>query len=276
MSGEAHASHNELHRYREDRIEIWYVDVLASASALAAAECATPRLSAEELQWPLVGLEGVRRTTRTALRLLLERFLPADDIHRFRRSPLAYERAGRPVLGCGLPALPFSLSHSGEHAVIAITNASPVGIDIEAPRKLKMTQQRREAVVAAAMALPSNAQRRALSPTDETDILRAWTRLEAVGKARGSGVAKVLSEHGVFARSARPTELPTGPALAVHDLREANGTDGNGGLPMGLVGAVAIAPGAPLLPTVTVFPTDLAALAALTEEANNRIRSKHS
>jgi len=263
-----HSPDDRPDRSPEQRLEVWLVDLSACGGALAALEAVVPRLSQAERGWSTEGQNGIRRTTRIALRLLLERLLPDGDKALYRQMALIREPAGRPSLPAPFAPRTFSLSHSGAHALIAISTRGPLGIDFEAPRTLKMPPHRRATLVAAAATLnplplggvalggPASS----VAATDRETLI-AWTRLEAVGKARGAGVAAVLADHGVIAKC-EPTTGIADPApadegatepLAVHDLA----------LPGGLVGAIATPTGVPC-PSVRALPNDPARLAALT------------
>lgn len=72
-----------------------------------------------------------------------------------------------------------------------------------------MSSERRRRIVTAAADLAAIG---ALNPESDVDVLRAWVRLEAIAKARGSGIGVLLTEEGVIggaARSAGETEKPS-------------------------------------------------------------------
>lgn len=235
-------------------LEVWHVDLAASGTALCLLELEEPRLSEEERRWSETGLDGCRRATRIALRLLLERALTTADALALRRTPLPREAGGRPRLPQGLrPA--FSLSHCGSDALVAISQDGPVGIDLEAPRRLMMPTDRRRAIVAAAATLGPWPQHRSRIADDDEAVLVAWTRLEAVGKAHGTGVAAVLAEHGVLARGAGREQVAEQAPLAVDDLP----------LPRGLFAAIARAPHV-AVPAIRRLPAEPDALARLTDQ----------
>ena len=111
--------------------------------------------------------------------------------HRLRCPPaqilLAREPGGKPRLrpGPGRP-LHFSLSHAGDHALIAISAAHPVGVDLELlppPTEL--------AADLASQLSPDESQALAALPTAARGLamLRCWVRKEALLKASGHGLA---------------------------------------------------------------------------------------
>jgi 4'-phosphopantetheinyl transferase len=109
-----------------------------------------------------IAREPARRrwmAARGALRALLGAYV--DEHPSALRFALGVHR--KPVLDLPRGRLHFSLSHSGGLAVYAVTEMSPVGVDVEL------------------MARPNARPRR-------PDFLRAWVRAEAEGKRIGVGV----------------------------------------------------------------------------------------
>lgn len=232
-------------------VEVWLIDLANAGPALAALEQRVRRLSDDELARASTLPNGEDwRLFRIALRVLLERKAGT----RVRGVP--YQVGGR-----GKPRLPwpagveFSLSHYGRHGLIA-TADDLVGVDIEQQRQVHFPAEREQAMVTAA---------RALAPVRSTDfaILQAWVRLEAWGKARGSGVGILLYDLGVRGptwSNDKPirnfgdlaAELLSREQLAIHDLA----------LPPGLHGAVAARNGA-AIPLVRSFPKDVAGIETL-------------
>ena len=127
---------------------------------------------------------------RGILRTLLGRYLergPAEIA-------LEYGPNGKPSLGgewtsrrreAGAARIFFNLTHSDGIALYAFTRGGEVGIDLEAIRDLPDFDQ----VAASAFSPPELARWRAC-PRDERreEFFRAWTRQEAVLKARGTGL----------------------------------------------------------------------------------------
>lgn len=111
---------------------------------------------------------------RSALRAILSvsAGIPASQI-RFALGP-----HGKPTLSdpCGVE---FSLSHSGAWAMIAVTQCTPVGIDIERIREnvnmVPLLQRLGETNL----------------PDDQAGLYRAWTRREAMTKAVGGALMEV-------------------------------------------------------------------------------------
>jgi 4'-phosphopantetheinyl transferase len=99
---------------------------------------------------------------------------------------------GKPHLSRGMPThdLRFSISRSGEVAVIALSTKQEVGVDIEAVLPVP------EADEIAALCFSGSEHRSyaALDPEDRLEgFLQRWTRLEAISKALGCGLGQPLS-----------------------------------------------------------------------------------
>lgn len=180
-----------------------------------------------------------------ALRLALERALGPG----VRRVAFARSARGKPELH-DVP-IAFSLSHGAGQALIATGPAGPLGVDIEGVRRLRLTGERRDAVVAGGAALSSRD-----LPKDSTGrFLQAWVRLEALAKAEGRGLAGVLSDTGAYGprrgQGVAADLLPSG--IAVNDLA----------VGAGLYAAIASASGEPV-PSVERMPNDADGLGGFT------------
>ncbi len=172
---------------------IFFVDLTQSKAALDAEEVRTPRLSAADIERASkisdTTARHLWRASRIATRLVLER-LGGPGL---RGVPFHIEDRGRPVLGEGQPH--FSVSHSGGAALIAVSRHAAVGVDLEArTRTLRMSGDRRGRLVAAAERITSEPP---LSANDDEDVLTAWVQLEAVAKATGLGIGRLLTLEGV-------------------------------------------------------------------------------
>jgi 4'-phosphopantetheinyl transferase len=100
---------------------------------------------------------------------------------------------------CGKPRLAnnstdsvwFSLAHSGELALAAISATSEVGVDVERMRPIP------EALAIAERAFDSSsciALHETAPEHRDATFLRQWTRLEALAKATGCGLAPLLEQ----------------------------------------------------------------------------------
>jgi 4'-phosphopantetheinyl transferase len=235
-------------------IELWLVDLEAAGPALEALERDLPRLSNDDRTRALRPNDARERRHRMAaymgLRVVLER-VGGDEVRgqRFVRGP-----SGKPHLGAGGPA--FSLSHTAGLALIGVTHAGTIGVDLERARPIEMSRRRREEILAVAAGLASEP---AGDPMNDEALLGAWCRLEAFAKARGEGLAHLLGELGLREAAGRQLariEIATAARrLARHAGIEIAGVR----LPHGLYGAVA-APGLAQSPRLRRFPSNLQAI----------------
>lgn len=176
-------------------IEIWRVELDRSASALAEAERAMGLLSEPEAAHAVVikdALDRARwRASHIALRLLIERACGAQ----MRRQPFVIAPGGRPELESA--PVSFSLSHTGDVALIAIGSAAfgPIGIDVESARKLRMSAERRARIEAYAEHLVPG---RDLPAAPDARVLQSWVRVEALAKANGEGIGETMTQAGLI------------------------------------------------------------------------------
>lgn len=127
-----------------------------------------------------------------ALRRFLACYLPA------RAEALSFDvdGSGKPHLRLppAAPAFHFNLSHSGEIALIAVSRAGALGVDVERERPMPDALEIAERYF-------SLAERRdlaTLSPGErEAAFFRCWTRKEAVVKAAGEGLGRALDSFDV-------------------------------------------------------------------------------
>lgn len=121
--------------------------------------------------------------TRWAMRHILGHYLDVSPAE----VQLKYAELGKPELIAGAHPLDirFNLTHSGNGALFAVTEAMEVGIDMEKvghkPRPIKLAKRYfTEDSVAQLVALPEAKQQIAL--------LKLWTQYEAYKKAQGVGL----------------------------------------------------------------------------------------
>jgi 4'-phosphopantetheinyl transferase len=236
--------------------ELWLVELVKAAPALAEIEAETPRLSCDDRRRALRLADARERQLRLAaycaLRLALERFVG----QRARRVAFLRDRAGAPYLA-GIPAR-FNLSHSRGVALIAVTRLHAIGVDVEGVRTLPMADAGRQQLLAVAAGLSA----RPLSGSANRMLLQAWTRLEAFAKARGGGVRRLVADLRL-AGPAHPNSSPrtlVAAAYAEAQKRALRVSD----LDLGptLVGAVALAASA-RPPRPRHFPCDAAGVRLL-------------
>lgn len=156
-----------------------------------------------------------------------ERFVSPHDHRRFVHAHAAVRRLLGEVLGRapaslrfvegprGKPALApasgvaFNLSHSGEHALVAIAaDAGEVGVDIEVPR-----ERVDHAALAASVFSPAERAELAALPDGErrAAFFRGWARKEAFIKAIGLGLGRALDSFDVALADGAPALLATRP-----------------------------------------------------------------
>ena len=117
------------------------------------------------------------------LRAVLSRYLQCDP----RALSLTLEPGGKPRLAGRIgDGLQFSLSHSGDRALLAVARARRLGIDVESVRSDFEWQG-----VAAQLFTARELARLATLSADQRAYacFRRWTRAEAWIKARGDGLA---------------------------------------------------------------------------------------
>jgi 4'-phosphopantetheinyl transferase len=213
--------------------EIWLVDLQRSAPALAELERETPRLTAQDHRRASSIRDPHARRQRlaitTALRILLERMAGP----RSARASFVIGSSGKPGLADG--SVEFSLSHVEGYALIGLSRAGEIGIDLECDRPLRISARRRDEVIAAAAGLAGK-------PADGTSpdarFLRAWCRLEAFAKARGQGLGRTLTDLGL--RSGRPRTCAGLEVAARQIAREAGLTVRDIPLDPGFYAAIAL------------------------------------
>jgi 4'-phosphopantetheinyl transferase len=232
--------------------EIWLIDLQRAGPALAELERASPRLTPRDRSRARAVKNPADRRQRititTALRILLERLAGPHSA----RQPFGTGPAGKPALADR--SLQFSLSHVEGYALIGLTRAGDIGIDLERDRPLRLSERRRTELMAAAIGLADKplARRERAGPSPDAAFLQAWCRLEAFAKARGLGIGRTLADLGL--RSGQP-RTPADIEVACRSAaRAAQLTVRDLPLGRGLYGAIAIKNAARLRPHV--FPTN--------------------
>jgi 4'-phosphopantetheinyl transferase len=233
--------------------ELWLIDVQRSAPALAELEREAPRLTPQDLRRARSIQDAHKRHERvaiaTALRILLERMA----------GPLAakapFVTGARGKLGLADSSVQFSLSHIEGHALIGLTRAGEIGVDLESDRPLRLSDRRRAELTAAAEGLAG----KLAGTSPDARFLHAWCRLEAFAKARGHGLGRTLADLGL--RSGRPRTSAEIEAAARAAVRAAGMTVRDIRLQAGLYAAVVSGSVARVLPKR--FPADRAGIQRL-------------
>lgn len=114
---------------------------------------------------------------------------------------------GKPMLADRSANLQFNLSHSGHWAALALSQAGPVGVDLEQPRRARpwraIADQYFHAEEARALAALDEA-------AGEAAFYRLWTLKEAYLKALGRGLAGGLARL-YFPAAGEDHRAPEGP-----------------------------------------------------------------
>ena len=190
----------------------------------------------------------VDRLGYTAAHALLRRELAREMQVPPERLRFAYEANGKPFLVGGGATPSFSLSHSGGHALVAISRSGAVGVDLELGGLAQVSPALIDRIAAPEEAgrLPTHA------AALERALLRLWVVKEAATKMTGEGL------------SCAPHRLLVEPTAADHalvrDLRH------SGAPPIALARLIELAGGAPAaiavplehgdaLPSVAIQPT---------------------
>lgn len=176
-----------------DPVELWFVDLDTSKSALDELERKSPRLDASDLKKIASSQSEIRASERRAsyiaLRILIERFWgPA-----WRTLAYTLTGSGKPTLA-GLGGS-FSLAHVDHFALIGLARSGTIGVDLEPDRQPTVSDERRLRIESAAVALARGA---ALPLPRQMRFLQAWVRLEAVAKADGRGIGRLLTGLGII------------------------------------------------------------------------------
>jgi 4'-phosphopantetheinyl transferase len=119
---------------------------------------------------------------RLAARAILSRYVgaPAATL-RFVTAP-----RGKPSIGHPPTDWSFNLSDSGDLALLAVSRAGPVGIDVERLREVPL----REAIAQRMLPAAAHDELRGLKGTaGDAAFLRHWTAFEARQKATGAGLS---------------------------------------------------------------------------------------
>jgi 4'-phosphopantetheinyl transferase len=202
-------------------LKVWRVDLIAAGPALVALERETPRRAGGDRRYiESIADESVaaeRLAARIALRVLIEHAAGA----RWRGVEMTRGAFGKPELGTDAPG--FSVSHVPGLALIAIAASQGIGVDLERERVVHVDDARRELIEAAAAAI---APASALPGSGDDRFLQAWVRLEALAKALGCGIGRLLTPLGIVGQRARDAaavtqrarDLQAEAALTVCDL----------------------------------------------------------
>lgn len=204
--GGADSVHHHTHALTSP-LSLWLVD-LAAGTSLFEEIAREHGLIASEAAVPIT----VRDTAHAALRIVLAGYAGLKAA----RQPFAISPGGKPSLASvSNPPIEFSLAHCDTTAIIAISRDGPVGVDLEAPRSVRIADHRRATLIAAATSL------RPETPLPEgpgeARFLQAWTRLEALAKATGEGIGTLLERRRRDEAPIAQTTISNRP-VHIHDV----------------------------------------------------------
>jgi 4'-phosphopantetheinyl transferase len=187
-------------------VHVWAAPLDRSAEQIAslAKVLSTDELErAEKFRFP--HLRNRYIAARGSLRVLLGRYLHRDPT----ALEFSYSSRGKPALkGQGTESLHFNLAHSHDLALIAVTRAAPVGVDVERIRPMRDADQIAGRFFSAREA---EAFRNVPVAEQDTAFFSLWTRKEAWLKATGDGISESLSKFEVtFLPAAEPRVLAIG------------------------------------------------------------------
>ena len=173
--------------------DVWIVDLATETAALLAVHGSRALLTEPEQARAERFVDAAQRgrwvAAHTALHLVL-----TDRIGH----PISFEQpsaTAKPrVAGWSGD---FSLTHTGELVLIAVRDDGMIGVDAEVRRSVRMSAQRRALIEIAGAAVLTDV----ALPEGDPDLrfLAAWTRLEAIGKLRATGIGALLETLGIIA-----------------------------------------------------------------------------
>jgi 4'-phosphopantetheinyl transferase len=196
--------HRLVAAVRGGEVHVWSVALRGSLSPAAVELLSEPE---RERMDRFVAAADQRRygLAHVALRLILSDYLaqaPAEI-------ELRVAALGKPSVAAG--ELEYSLAHAGDRALVAVAWGWSVGVDLE------RVVQFDDAVAAARAALTAAEREHVLRAADDRarELLRLWTRKEALLKATGEGVRAAPRELDVLDDEPRPgwrvSDLKAGP-----------------------------------------------------------------
>jgi 4'-phosphopantetheinyl transferase len=187
---------------RADEVHVWRIVVGAGAGDAAAIETLSEAERGRAARFHFADDRERYVASHVALRGILAAYLEAAPASlAFGEGPQGKPFVDAPVHG---RALRFSLSHSGDVGLVAVSREREVGVDVERVRA-------REDLDGLAARYFSPRERAALAGIAERDRLRAffeiWTLKEAYLKACGDGLLRELDAFDVSVGEAQPRLL---------------------------------------------------------------------
>ena len=138
--------------------------------------------------------------TRACVRLILGAYM-SSQAHELK---FAYAKHGKPSLAGSNRDIRFSISHSGELALLAVAQGCEVGVDVEAIRENVETDKLAERF----FSVPERTSLRELQSRQRVHaFFRCWTCKEAFLKGQGFGLSRSLSSFDVEVNPELPARL---------------------------------------------------------------------
>ena len=207
----------------ENQIHIWRFPIKASHNVVAAFEAVlAPEERERAVRFRFDHLYASFVLAHGALRHLLGNYLKCNP------SELSFELGvnGKPALAPP-SSIRFSMTHSGDLGVIALTLRREIGVDIEQIRPLPGVEH-----IAGRFFCPEEVSEVMSAPGTERNraFFRCWTRKEAYIKATGDGLSAALSSFRVIVHPDLPVRIihiqhnaTEAEAWTLHDLPLAAG-----------------------------------------------------
>lgn len=182
-------------------VHIWSIPLDQNATAEHLANWLNPEETARAARFYFA--RDTRRYTvgRATLRLILSHYtgLSPAELH------FTYNGYGKPALAAhqNQTGVEFNLSHTGDHALCAVTTGHAVGVDLETIKTLDYLQ------LADTVFSPyEQAILRQLPTSKQPDaFFNGWTRKEAYIKAHGKGLSMPLADFDVTLAPDEPARL---------------------------------------------------------------------
>ena len=221
---------NCLPQLNEAVLHVWIFNLEVDREAVARQEAV---LSADE--WRRVRRYSSAHVARRFVvrRGLLRRILGEYLVQSPEGIRFVYNAYGKPLLAPEICSdLQFSLSDSGEVAALAVGLKDSLGIDIE---QLQTVKESGSTYPFRSQMQDSDRYDGPASPTNSLPFVKAWTRREAVAKAKGAGLQMLPGQTVIDGQAdyLQPTSTAGGAlfgrGIHIHALT----------LPAGYVGAVA-------------------------------------
>ncbi len=179
-------------------VVLWLFDCDRYAEQLLRLEQSDTVLPPSEREHAARLSDDLMRRRWICARVALRRALGAWAGIAFEKRAFEITSQGRPFLAA--PAPQFSLSHAGPYALAAISGSAAIGADIEPLAPRKISRERRQRLEAFAERLCASP----LPDASEARFIQAWCRIEAVAKAEGCGVGRLLTRAGLMGSGGEP------------------------------------------------------------------------